>query len=307
MKASSSKIAQANSKSGHKNISYQRQNDAYVVSIMRKGYTFFTLCESVEEAIDVRDLVYEFFDKNDRLPSIEEMGLKRGSVSKAKIKLKHHDQEPDYVCKRCNRRFYYDDTRLNDKNNASLFKSRGNICGHCARRKNSPLSVERSDCQSKHKYITVRAIDSGRIYYAVKIVRHRNQMNRVFNNLDQAVRFRNKAIDFYNSNGRLPTHDEQNIIFPERPVRKREFHAPDNRNESQRSKSGLKHISYHKLTNRYNVTVSRNNHKVAVTFKDLDDAIVAREIILDVYHETGQLPTRGEVIAKLDEIKSQAI
>ena len=305
MRASNDKHAQANSKSGHKNISYQRQNDAYVVSIMRKGYTFFTLCESVEEAINVRDLVYEFFGKNDRLPSIEEMGLKRGSVSKANVKPKYHDQEPDYVCKLCNRRFYYNDTRLDGKNNVSLFKSRGNICGHCARQKNSPLSAERSDCQSKHKYITVRVIDSGRIYYAVKIVRHRNQMNRVFNNLDQAIRFRNKAIDFYNSNGKLPTHDEQNIIFPERPVRKREFHASDDRSESQQSKSGLKHISYHKLTNRYNVTVSRNNHRVAVTFKSLDDAIAARELILEIYHETGSLPSRGEVIAKLDEIKSK--
>ena len=304
MRASNDKSAQANSKSGHKNISYQRQNDSYVVSIMRKGYTFVTPCESVEEAIDVRDLVYEFFDKNDRLPNIEEMGLKRGSVSKANVKLKYHDQEPDYVCKRCNRRFYYNDTRLNDKNNASLFKSRGNICGHCARQKNSPLSAGRSDCQSQHKYITVRVIDSDRIYYAVKIVRHRNQMNRVFSNLDQAIRFRNKAVEFYNSNGRLPNHDEQNIIFPERLTYKKNITHKDD-SKSTDASTGLKHISFNSKLDRYLVDIVRDGKQCAVSFKSLDDAIAARDLILSIYYETGSLPSRGEVIAKLDETKSK--
>ena len=40
MIATNDKYAQANSKSGHKNISYQRQRDAYVVNVMREKAIF---------------------------------------------------------------------------------------------------------------------------------------------------------------------------------------------------------------------------------------------------------------------------
>ena len=305
MIATNDKYAQANSKSGHKNISYQRQRDAYVINVMRKGYIFVTLCKSVEEAIDVRDLVYEFFYKNDRLPSIEEMGLKNGSVLKAKIKSKHNDRESNYTCKICNRRFHYNDERLNGKNSASAFKERGNICGHCARQTNAPLSKARSDNQSKHKYIS--CFDRlGRTYYRVKIKKNRSIMNRSFNNLDQAIRFRNKAVEFYNNNGRLPTHEEQNIIFPGRLTYKKNTTYKDNSKKSKHSSTGLKHISYDKLKDRYITTVVRDDHTAIATFKDLDDAIAARDIILAEYDKTGSLPSRGEILAKLDKLKNHS-
>lgn len=306
MIATNDKYAQANSKSGHKNISYQRQRDAYVVNVMRKGYIFVTLCKSVEEAIDVRDLVYEFFYKNDRLPSIEEMGLKNGSVLKAKIKSKHNDRESNYTCKICNRRFHYNDERLNGKNSASAFKERGNICGHCARQTNAPLSKARSDNQSKHKYITARGIDSGRVYYAVKITRHHTHVCRTFKHLNDAIDFRDKLIDFYNSNKRLPSNDELNIRFPEAQITRARTVKYDNSKKSKHSSTGLKHISYDKLKDRYITTVVRDDHTAIATFKDLDDAIAARDIILAEYDKTGSLPSRGEILANLDKLKNHS-
>ena len=304
MIATNDKYAQANSKSGHKNISYQRQRDAYVVNAMRKGYIFVTLCKSVEEAIDVRDLVYEFFYKNDRLPSIEEMGLKNGSVLKAKIKSKRNDRESNYTCKICNRRFHYKDKRLEGKKSASDFKERGNICGYCARQTNVSLSNVRSDNRSKHKYITARGIDSGRVYYAVKITRHHNHVCRTFKHLNDAIDFRDKLIDFYNSNKRLPSNDELNIRFPEAQITRACTAKYDNSKKSKHSSTGLKHISYDKSKDRYIKTVVRDNRTAIATFKDLDDAIAARDIILDKYDKTNKLPSRGEILANLDKLKN---
>ena len=141
-------------------------------------------------------------------------------------------------------------------------------------------------------------------YYRVKIKKNHNIIGRAFNNLDQAIRFRNKAVEFYNSNGRLPNHDEQNIIFPESPTYKKNTAHKDD-SKSTDSSTGLKHISFNSKLDRYIVDIIRDSKQCAVSFKDLDDAIAARDLILSVYHETGKLLSRGEVVAKLDEISKK--
>lgn len=74
---------------------------------------------------------------------------------------------------------------------------------------------------------------------------------------------------------------------------------------SNDSSTRLKHISFNDKLDRYIVDIIRDSKQCAVSFKDLDSAIAARELILDIYRETGKLPSRGEVIAKLDELKSK--
>ena len=127
-------------------------------------------------------------------------------------------------------------------------------------------------------------------------------MNRSFDNLDQAIRFRDIAVEFYNLNGRLPNHDEQNIIFPERQTYKKNTTHKDD-SKSTDSSTGLKHISFNSKLDRFIVDIVRDSKQCAVSFKSLDDAIAARDIILDEYQSTCSLPSRGEVIAKLNEIK----
>ena len=307
MIATNDKYAQANSKSGHKNISYQRQRDAYVVNVMRKGYIFVTLCKSVEEAIDIRDLVYEFFYKNDRLPSIEEMGLKNGSVLKAKIKSKRNDRESNYTCKICNRRFHYYEERLNGKNSASNFKERGDICGFCEFSINPTISTEISEHQRgrlNEKYVSVYTRPSGRSYYSVRIIKNHRQLSRSFLDLNDAIAFRDIVVEFYNTNGRLPSKDEQDILFPKCPTSKIVRDKTSNNSKRDGSSTGLDNISRRKDDGRYNVRVIRDNVSVVVTFKTLEEAITARELILEIYRKTGSLPSRGEVIANL--IKHQS-
>ena len=57
MKASSSKIAHSDSKSGHKNVSYNSRFNVYAVNIMRNGQAFQAYTDSLESAIEIRDKV----------------------------------------------------------------------------------------------------------------------------------------------------------------------------------------------------------------------------------------------------------
>lgn len=72
--------------------------------------------------------------------------------------------------------------------------------------------------------------------------------------------------------------------------------------KSTNTSTGLKHISFNSKLDRYLVEIVRDSKQCAVSFKDLDDAIAARCMILDEYNATGILLTRGEVVAKLDEL-----
>lgn len=208
------------------------------------------------------------------------------------------------VCKICRREYVYSNRR-NSRNDLVAFEERGRVCGKCAQYSSKVLSTETSSAKSllNEKYIS--CFDRlGKTYYRVKIKKNRSIMNRSFDNLDQAIRFRDIAVEFYNLNGRLPNHDEQNIIFPERQTYKKNTAHKDD-SKSTDSSTGLKHISFNSKLDRFIVDIIRNSKQCAVSFKDLDDAIAARDLILSVYHETGKLPSRGEVIAKIDEISKK--
>lgn len=209
------------------------------------------------------------------------------------------------VCKICRQKYVYSNRR-GSRNDLVAFEERGHVCGNCSKQFSTNLSTVKTSSiltMLNEKYIS--CFDRlGKTYYRVKIKKNHNIIGRAFDNLDQAIRFRNRAVEFYNLNGRLPDHDEQNIIFPERPTYKKNTAHKDN-STSTGSSTGLKHISFNSKQDRYLVDIVRDSKQCAVSFKDLDDAIAARDIILDEYQSTGKLPSRGEVIAKLDEIKSK--
>ena len=208
------------------------------------------------------------------------------------------------ACKICRQKYVYSNRR-GSRNDLVAFEERGHVCGNCSKQFSTNLSTVKTSSiptMLNEKYIS--CFDRlGKTYYRVKIKKNHSQIGRAFNNLDQAIRFRNRAVEFYNSNGRLPDHDEQNTIFPERPTYKKNTTYKDD-SKSADSSTGLKHISFNGKQGRYLVDIVRNNKQCAVSFKDLNDAILARELIFGIYHKTGSLPSRGEVIAKLDEIKS---
>ena len=65
------------SNSGHKHVYSREKTDDYAVSITRKRDRFFRALNTLEEAIEVRDRVLQFYEEFSRIPSAEEIGLKR--------------------------------------------------------------------------------------------------------------------------------------------------------------------------------------------------------------------------------------
>lgn len=103
----------------------------------------------------------------------------------------------------------------------------------------------------------------------------------------------------------MPTHAEQSVLFPECPTYQREIRREDKHSTYQNSRECLKNISCNKTNDRYQISIIRNSELCTVSFKDLNDAIAARELILDVYRKTGKLLSRGKVVARIDEMKSK--
>lgn len=305
MKASSSKTAKSSSNSGHKNITYNSKHDTYVIDIKRSDERLQIRFKSLEDAIKIRDKIYDFFDSNGRLPYMEEIGIERRHS-----KSESSDKDKVYICKRCGQEFYYTNATSAAKRFESAFKERGDICGFCEFSIKPTISTEISDHQRgrlNEKYVSVYTRPSGRSYYAVRILKNHRQLSRSFLDLNDAIDFRDIVVEFYNTNGRLPSKDEQDILFPKCPTSKIARNKTSNNSKRDGSSTELDNISRRKDDGRYNVRIIRDNVYVVVTFKTLEEAIIARDMIFDEYDKTGRLMTRGEVIANLTKHQSQTI
>lgn len=221
---------------------------------------------------------------------------------------KNSDKDKIYICKRCHQKFYYTEACSSAKRFESAFKERGDICGFCEFSIKPTISTEISDHQRgriNEKYVSVYTRPSGRSYYAVRILKNHRQLSRSFLDLNDAIAFRDIVVEFYNSNGRLPTHEEQDILFPKCPTSKIVRNKKSTDSKLTGPSTRLDNISRRKDDGRYGVRVIRDNAFVAVSFKTLEEAITARDMIFDEYDKTGRLLSRGEVIAALDIKRSQ--
>lgn len=70
-----SQTIESKSMKNAKNIYWNDKRGAYIVYIQRYGQIFYKLSYSLEEAIELRDNVIEFFKQHKRKPSSEELGL----------------------------------------------------------------------------------------------------------------------------------------------------------------------------------------------------------------------------------------
>ena len=76
MKASSSKIAQTNSNTGHKNIVYRDKFDDYSLQITRDGNRLTIRFSTLEKAIIYRDRAFSFYSQFGRLPTRDELNVR---------------------------------------------------------------------------------------------------------------------------------------------------------------------------------------------------------------------------------------
>lgn len=289
--------AQSNSKSGHKNIHYDESVHSYVVRIYRNGKLFVTYANNLEEAISVRDKAYEFYEKNGSLPTKSELGLTRRSHRAFKERVKK--VMPKCVCKICRKTMSY---RLQSK--VEAFERRGNVCGNCRSKDRAKLSLEiKPDRPNRlnEKYIFLD-IKGTRTYYKVSLSKRRRVINKSFLSLKDAIVFRDQMLDFYKEHNRLPDDSELARIFGmefyDRPI-------SNALKQSKHSSTGLKNISYHPVQDVYYVNIARDRIKTTVSFKTLEEAKLARQILLNTYEESGVMLSPGEVRAKMREMRKE--
>lgn len=287
--------AQSNSKSGHKNISYNDEKRSYVVSIYRNGKFFVAMSDTLEEAIDIRDKAIKFFEEHSRLPKKSDIGLTRRK--NRVFKCREKKIRSSYICEMCGKVMSYSNLA-----HIKEFKERGNVCGHCLPKDRSAMSLEINENQSNllnEKYISSRIDKYGHVRYNVVIEKRRHAVARSFTSLDDAIEFRDQIVDFFNERDRLPDDYELTEFFGKK------FHNQSISNEPSRSDNsatGLKNIAYNKTRNVYHVSIIRNRTKCFIMCKTLEEAKLARKIILETYDETGVMLRSGEVRAKMKEL-----
>lgn len=286
--------AQSNSKSGHKHITYVAEESCYAVVVCRDDKIFRTRVNTLEEAIDIRDKSFKFYGEHGYLPKKSDLGLERRKPRKLKERVKKI--RPVYTCKICNKEMSYNDTR-----SVEAFKDRGNICGNCTPKNRKSLSLEIKSNRANllnEKYISLMTVGN-QSYYQVTMSKHTCIIYRHFKSLNDAIVFRNQVLDFYKENDHLPNDSELMRVFGiERRIRLISNTPAD----SDNSNTGLKNIVYQANFDRYRVSIVRNGIRYSASFKTLEEAKLARKIILETYDETGVMLRSGEVRARMREL-----
>lgn len=261
-----------------KNISWNEKRKGYIVYIHRFNQVFYKLVYSLEDAIELREKVLEFFKVHKRKPSSEELGLERKKPVFAK-----RVEKMSLQCKVCNSEIDYHAQKSRD-----LFIKRDNICGYCHRIKKSNEEVLENPDSMKH--IT---FDKHSNRYIVQIRRFNTAFYHRTENLEDAKSLRNEVIHFYVENNRLPDAEEKNLILNIRPRVKHNFTT------ESRSNTNEKHISRQE-DGVYVVMIFRNCRFFRSVAQTLDRAIEIRDRALEYFDRFGVLPTSKQLIEYLN-------
>lgn len=226
MKASSSKIAQTNSNTGHKNIVYRDKFDDYSLQITRDGNRLTIRFSTLEKAIIYRDRAFSFYSQFGRLPTRDELNV------------------------RTRERRMTDPSKL----------------GSC---------------------ISFDSVSTNRPY-RVEIRRDNLIFLQNLETLEEAVNRRDEILKFYNEQGRMPSREEQELIFGVRFNVRNKYNKSSN---SRRSNVGYRNISFNDTTKLYLVKIRRNSQIISICVDTLENALDVRDKILKFYDEYHRLPT----------------
>ena len=276
------------SKSGYKLVYYRDSTDDYLVSIQRPECRFNQAFDTIEEAIEVRDRTLEFYDRFNRFPTSQELGLKRRKNRRRRTR----SSDRYYECSICGQTFFY-----RSQDYSKRFEESDHICGYCKRHRPSrTISADLESSANEEKYIYLNEHD-GKVRYRVAISKDRTVFFRTFQSLAEAIEIRDKVIEFYNDFCRSPDDEEQIELFGA----KKEFSSSNERisDFTPRSNTDQRNISYNKTLKRYAVQLTRQGKKFSAVSVTLEDAIRLRDEVLEFYKLYDHLPTKLEYRASL--------
>lgn len=168
--------------------------------------------------------------------------------------------------------------------------------------------------------------------YRVFIIRDHQKFTKYVDTVEEGVKIRDRALDYYQRNGHLPKDISELLPSKKTKVNKhfdkhaqcsrckaeleftnkesfRKFEKSDNlckdcikddrRKTSDLTDDPMKYISWHKTSNLYMVSIKRRGRKILIYQPTIEDAKIAREKIESFYDQNLRLPTREEAIEDL--------
>lgn len=168
--------------------------------------------------------------------------------------------------------------------------------------------------------------------YRVFIIRDHQKFTKYVDTVEEGVKIRDRALEYYQRNGHLPKDVSELLPSKKTKVNKHfDRHAQcsrckaeleftnkesfkkfeksdelckdcikdDRRKTSDLADDPMKYISWHKTSNLYMVSIKRRGRKILIYQPTIEDAKIAREKIESFYDQNLRLPTREEAIEDL--------
>ena len=168
--------------------------------------------------------------------------------------------------------------------------------------------------------------------YRVFIIRNHQKFTKYVDTVEEGVKIRDRALEYYQRNGHLPKDVSELLPSKKTKVNKNfDRHAQcsrcrveleftnkesfkrfgkfdnlckdcikdDRRKMSNSIDDEMKYISWHKTSNLYMVSFKRRGRKILIYQPTIEDAKIAREKIESFYDQNLRLPTREESIEDL--------
>ena len=168
--------------------------------------------------------------------------------------------------------------------------------------------------------------------YRVFIIRDHQKFTKYVDTIEEGVKIRDRALDYYRRNGHLPKDVSELLPSKKTKVNKHFYEQvrcsrckaeleftnkesfkkfeksdglckdcikDDRRKNSDLTDDPMKYISWHKTSNLYMVSIKRRGRKILIYQPTIEDAKIAREKIESFYDQNLRLPTREEAIEDL--------
>ena len=113
--------------------------------------------------------------------------------------------------------------------------------------------------------------------------------------LEEAIETRNKLLQFIGDYDRLPSREEQEVLFGLK-FKSRKNHRVQNHANSN---TGQLHITFNKPYDRYQIQIVRQQQRFSAVSRSLEEAIAIRDEALKFYEYHGRLPSTAECLASI--------
>lgn len=113
--------------------------------------------------------------------------------------------------------------------------------------------------------------------------------------LEEAIETRNRLLQFIKDYDRLPSREEQEVLFGLK-------FKPRNRHRVQKhanSNTGQLHITFNKPYDRYQIQIVRQQQRFSAVSRSLEEAIAIRDEALKSYEDHSRLPSTAECLAEI--------